>query len=210
MKLQPFTLAGKHVRLDPLGPEHADALVAASTAAHPQELYSWSPVPQTKADAIRYVETALAWREAGTAFPFVTISVGEGRVIGSTRFFEIERWPWPAGHRFHNRPTPDACEIGYTWLTASAVRTAANTEAKLLMLTHAFENWQLHRVCFHTDVRNDRSRKALARIGGCFEGILRAHRMAADLVPRDSARFSIIQAEWPALKQKLRDLLKDL
>jgi RimJ/RimL family protein N-acetyltransferase len=153
------------------------------------------------------VETALAWREAGTAVPFATIRLSDSAVIGSTRFFDIERWPWPAGNRFNGRSTPDVCEIGYTWLAASAIRTAANTEAKLLMLTHAFEQWQVHRVCLHTDARNQRSRAAIARIGGQFEGILRAHRMAADFIPRDSARFSIIAAEWPEVKQKLHQLL---
>jgi RimJ/RimL family protein N-acetyltransferase len=98
---------------------------------------------------------------------------------------------------------PDACEIGYTWLTRSAIRTAANTEAKLLMLTHAFEAWQVLRVCLHTDVRNERSRAAIERIGGRFEGILRAHRMAADYIARDSARYSIVASEWPAVKQRL-------
>jgi RimJ/RimL family protein N-acetyltransferase len=91
----------------------------------------------------------------------------------------------------------------YTWLTRSAIRTAANTEAKLLMLTHAFEVWQVLRVCFHTDARNQRSRAALERIGGQFEGILRAHRMAADFIPRDSVRYSILAAEWLAVKERL-------
>src|SRR5439155_6676152 len=124
-------------------------------------------------------------------------------VIGSTRFWNIERWAWPVGHPSHGRDVPDACEIGYSWLARSAVRTAANTEAKLLMLCHAFEVWQVLRVCFHTDARNQRSRAALERIGGRFEGILRAHRIAADLTVRDSARFSILAAEWPVVKQRL-------
>jgi len=105
------------------------------------------------------------------------------------------------------RTVPDTCEIGYTWLTRSAIRTAANTEAKLLMLTHAFETWQVLRVCLHTDVRNQRSRAAIERIGGKFEGILRAHRMAADYIARDSARFSIVAAEWPEVKQRLSQLV---
>ena len=100
------------------------------------------------------------------------------------------------------RVGPDGCEIGYTWLAATAIRTAANTEAKLLMLTHAFEVWGVQRVCFHTDARNERSRAALTRLGATFEGILRAHRLAADLTPRDSARFSIVAAEWPRLQAR--------
>jgi RimJ/RimL family protein N-acetyltransferase len=102
---------------------------------------------------------------------------------------------------------PDACEIGYTWLTRTAIRTPANTESKFLMLAHAFEVWQVRRVCFHTDVRNQRSRSALERIGGRFEGILRSHRMAADYIPRDSARFSIVLSEWPGVKERLLALL---
>jgi RimJ/RimL family protein N-acetyltransferase len=164
-------------------------------------------VPQGTAEAILYVDTALAWRDAGTAVPFATVRAGDGMVIGSTRFWNLERWAWPGGHPSHGRGNPDVCEIGYTWLTRDAIRTAANTEAKLLMLTHAFEAWQVLRVCFHTDARNERSRAALERIGGQFEGILRAHRMAADYIPRDSARFSIVAAEWPAVKRRLGQLL---
>ena len=102
---------------------------------------------------------------------------------------------------------PDACEIGYTWLTRSAIRSPANTEAKLLMLTHAFETWRVLRVCFHTDARNQRSRVALERIGGQLEGVLRAHRMTADYTARDSIRYSIITSEWPAVKQRLVHLM---
>ena len=115
----------------------------------------------------------------------------------------MERWAWPEGHPLNGRDFPDACEIGYTWLASSAIRTGANTEAKLLMLRHAFEVWQVLRVCLHTDARNLRSQAAIERIGAEFEGVLRAHRMAADFIPRDSCRYSIVAAEWPAVKQKL-------
>jgi RimJ/RimL family protein N-acetyltransferase len=198
-------LLGRHVRLEPLDHRHVDGLVSAA-AADPS-LYQWSPVPQGKAEATAYVETALAWRDAGTAVPFAIIGATDYTVIGSTRFWNMERWSWPAGHRRYGRDIADACEIGYTWLTRTAIRTAANTEAKLLMLSHAFETWQMLRVCFHADARNGRSRAALERIGGRFEGILRAHRIAKDYTPRDSARYSIIEAEWPAVKQRLRVLM---
>jgi N-acetyltransferase len=194
-------LRGTRVRLEPLDFRHVDGLVAAA-AADPS-LYQWSPVPQGKIETTQYVEIALAWRAADTAVPFAIVRVNDGVVIGSTRFFNLERWSWPQGHPSHGRLAPDACEIGYTWFTLSAIRTAANTEAKLLMLTHAFEIWQVLRVCLHTDARNHRSRAAIERIGGQFEGILRAHRMAADFIPRDSARYSIIASEWPAVKQRL-------
>jgi N-acetyltransferase len=206
MRSDDSTLQGKHVKLEPLEQRHIDGLLAAAMGN--SSLYQWSPVPQTRDEAKKYVETGLAWKQAGTAVPYATIRLTDGSVIGSTRFWNIERWAWPQGHPSHARVTPDACEIGYTWLAQSAIRTGANTEAKLLMLTHAFETWKVLRVCLHTDVRNERSRAAIARIGGKFEGILRAHRMAADFIPRDSARFSIVAAEWPKVKEKLIQLLE--
>ena len=149
----------------------------------------------------------MTWRDAGTAVPFAIVRADDDTVVGSTRFWNLERWSWPPSHASHGSSVPDVCEIGYTWLTRSAVRTAANTEAKLLMLIHAFEVWHVLRVCFHTDSRNARSRAALERIGGQFEGILRAHRMAADYIARDSVRYSVIAAEWPPVKQRLVDLM---
>jgi RimJ/RimL family protein N-acetyltransferase len=205
MKSENFVLQGKYVRLEPLEHCHAEGL--ASAASEDRLLYQWSPVPQGKAATEKYVATALAWRDAGTAVPYATIRNSDNTIIGSTRFWNIEHWAWPQGHTSYGRQFPDACEIGYTWLAPSAIRTSANTEAKLLMLTHAFETWQVLRVCLHTDARNQRSRAAIERIGGKFEGILRAHRMAADSIPRDSARFSIIAAEWPAAKQRLLQML---
>jgi len=205
MGTENLTLVGKHVRLESLDHRHVDGLVAAS--AGDGSLYQWSPVPRDKAEAVSYVDTALTWRDAGTAVPFATVRVADGVVVGSTRFFNLERWAWPPGHPRHGRDVADACEIGYTWLARSAIRTAANTEAKLLMLTHAFESWQMLRVCLHADARNQRSRAAIERIGGRFEGILRAHRMAADFIARDSARFSIVAAEWPDVKRRLEQML---
>ena len=196
---------GRHICLEPLDHRHVDGLAAAA-AADPS-LYQWSPVPQGKVEATTYVETALDWRDANTAVPFAILRVSDGMVIGSTRFWNMERWSWPQGHLRYGRDIADACEIGYTWLARSAIRTAANTEAKLLMLTHAFQTWQMLRVCFHADARNTRSRAALERIGGKFEGILRAHRMAKDYTARDSARYSIVEADWPEVKLRLRHLL---
>jgi N-acetyltransferase len=187
--------------MEPLEHRHVDGLVAA--AGDDAELYQWSSVPRGKDAATNYVDTALAWCDSGSAVPFAIVRVSDSVVLGSTRFWNIERWAWPQGHPSHGRDAPDACEIGYTWLTRSATRTAANTESKLLMLTHAFEVWQVLRVCFHTDARNQRSRAALERIGGQCEGILRAHRMAADFIPRDSVRYSILASEWPGVKERL-------
>jgi RimJ/RimL family protein N-acetyltransferase len=198
-------LVGRYVWLEPLAHRHVDGLVAAA-AADPS-LYRWSPVPQGKRAAIRYVDTALAWRDAGSALPFAILRVADGAVMGSTRFWNLERWTWPEDHPSHGRVAPDAGEIGYSWLTAAAIRTAANTEAKLLLLTHAFEAWHMLRVCLHADARNQRSRAAIERIGAKFEGILRAHRIAADHTARDSARFSILAAEWPDVKRRLEQRL---
>jgi len=205
VRTEVFVLSGRHVRLEPLDRSHAEGLVAA--AADDPSLYQWSPVPQGKVEAASYIETAVAWREAGSAVPFAIVRADDSMVFGSTRFWNIERWSWPQGHPRPGRQLPDACEIGYTWLTRSAIRTAVNTEAKLLMLTHAFETWQVLRVCFHTDARNNRSRAALERIGGKFEGILRAHRMAADYTARDSVRYSILAAEWPGVKLRLSNIV---
>jgi RimJ/RimL family protein N-acetyltransferase len=205
METEYLMLRGKRIYLEPLDRRHIDGLVAAA-AADPF-LYRWSPVPQGKSQTAVYIDTALAWRDAGTALPFAIVRTEDSVVIGSTRFWNLERWSWPQGHSSHGRSSPDACEIGYTWLTQSAIRTAANTEAKFLMLTHAFEQWKALRVCFHADARNQRSRTALERIGGQFEGILRAHRMAVDHIARDSARYSIIASEWPAVQRRLRQFV---
>jgi len=194
-------LTGTVVRLEPLQFQHGPGLVAA--AAGGGELYRWSPVPQDAAQVRQYVETAIAARDSGTAVPFAVVRMDDDTVLGSTRFFDLEYWPWPLGH---DRTGPDACEIGYTWLSPRAVRTGANTEMKRLMLAHAFETWQVRSVCLHTDARNQRSRQAMERIGARFEGILRAHRLGADLAPRDSARFSITAAEWPAVRQHIQEL----
>src|SRR4030088_3365679 len=116
-------LSGTHVRLEPLDQCHVDGLAAA--AADDRSLYQWSPVPLGKTEATSYVDTAIAWRDAGTAVPFAIVRVQDGSIVGSTRFFNLERWACPPSHARYGRQAPDACEIGYTWLTSSAVRTAA-------------------------------------------------------------------------------------
>jgi len=194
---QPFE--GDHVRLEPLALRHVPGLLKA--AAQDPSLYQWVLVPQDELAMRRHVEDALAARAKGMAVPFAVVRLADKTVIGSTRFHQLDYWarPEPQG-------TPDTCEIGYTWLAREALRTGANTEMKRLMLTHAFEVWRVRSVCLHTDVRNQRSRNAIQRIGGTFEGVLRAHRLAVDQSPRDSARFSITAAEWPAVRQHLEDL----
>ncbi|MGA7886529.1 MAG: GNAT family protein [Acidobacteriaceae bacterium] len=199
--LENFSLAGEQITLVPLGPQHLPGLLAAARVD--PSLYRWTFAPQTEPEMAAYIETALAGQRAGTAIPFAILRVTNGAVIGSTRFFNLEYWAWPKDHARFGSALPDACEIGYTWYAADAIRTGANTEVKYLMLAHAFEQWKALRVCFHTDARNERSRAAIERIGGRFEGLLRSHRMAADFTPRVSARYSIVEAEWPAVKEHL-------
>lgn len=203
--MEPIRLTGRHIKLVPLDFQHSEALAAAS-AVDPS-FYVWSAVPQGREAVDAYIQKALALRDAGTAVPFATLRRQDGAVIGTTRFFDIERWAWPPGHARHGHTGPDTCEIGYTWLSASAIRTAANTEAKFLMLQHAFETWRLLRVCLHTDARNTRSQAAIERIGGKFEGILRAHRMGSDFTARNSCRYSIVAADWPEVKRRLAERL---
>jgi N-acetyltransferase len=198
-------LGGRYVRLEPLQPWHAAGL--AQAAAEDPSLYQLTPVPQGEEAAAEYIEAALAARAAGTAAPFAVIRVADGAVVGSTRLWDLVWWPWPQGHPRHGIAAPDVCEIGYTWLARSAIRTAANTEMKRLMLGHAFEVWEVESVCLHTDARNERSRRAMERIGARFEGILRAHRLATNCLPRDSARYSITAAEWPRCKRRLEEML---
>lgn len=201
------TLSGSHVRLEPLQRQHLDGLLAAASSDDP-ELYRWTIVPQHRDAMLAYIEKALAWREAGTAIPFVTTRVSDGAVIGTSRFFDLERWEWPAGHPRHGDPRPDVGEIGYTWLKQTAIRTGANTEAKLLMLGHGFEALGMARICLQTHSRNARSRAAIEGIGGRFEGIVRASKLAPDNTPRDSARYSILASEWPAVKEGLNRKLR--
>lgn len=206
MNLKRVVLEGSHVRLEPLRADHTDALVEA--ANEDPSLYQWTFVPQDRESMEGYVSTALATRDAGQAEPFAIIRQLDGKVIGCSRFFDLERWAWPVGHPRHGRSTLDVGEIGYTWLARSAIRTGVNSETKLLLLSHAFEVWDAVRICFHTDVRNVRSRTALAGIGAREEGILRGHRMGVDFVARDSPRFSILASEWPEVKAKLVERIR--
>jgi len=199
-RLGDLILVGNHVRLEPLTLEHVPALVAAIN--EDPASFRFSTAPDTEAAMSAWVQDALAAREAARELPFATYSCAQERIVGSTRFYELERWYSPADNPQRDR-RPDACLIGYTWLGASAQRTACNTEAKLLMLSHAFETWQVHRVAFRIDARNDRSRSAVERLGAKFEGVRRAERLGADGTVRDSAFYSILAAEWPVVKEGL-------
>jgi RimJ/RimL family protein N-acetyltransferase len=200
--VRPVTLEGRFVRLEPLTQAHAGALLAAATG--PRDTYDLTLVPGSAGETAAYIETALAEQRANRSLPFATVDRASGRVVGSTRFLNIEFWMWPAGNRHQRGPErPDAVEIGATWLSASAQRTPINTEAKLLMLTHAFDHWRVHRASLMTDARNQRSRQAILRLGARFDGILRAARPASDGAIRDTAAFSILESEWPAVRFNL-------
>jgi N-acetyltransferase len=204
MPLLEPVLSGRYVRLEPLQLGHLRGLVSAS-AGEP-ELYRMSKVPVGDTEVRRFIEVAQAVRDAGKAAPFAVVRLSDEAVIGSTRLFDLDWWPWPTGHPRHGHDGPDTCEIGHTWLTRSAIRTGANTDMKRLMLMFAFETWDVESVCFHTDARNERSRRAIRRIGAHYEGILRSHRLASDDQPRDSARFAITAADWPAVRTHLEEL----
>jgi RimJ/RimL family protein N-acetyltransferase len=200
-------LEGRYVRLEPLTAAHAPALAAAASSGGAS--FALTFAPRDDASTRRYVEVALAEQAAGRAVPFATCDAASGRVVGSTRFLNVERWTWPEGHPLQRPPgVPDGVEIGATWLEPAAQRTGINTEAKLLMLTHAFETWRVHRVSFLTDARNARSREAILRLGARFDGVMRAARVAADGVVRDTAAYSIVATEWPACRAALAARLR--
>ena len=186
--VSPVTLEGKHVRLEPLSRAHHAQLTDAGLDA---ELWQWIPQPVRTAEEMReYIEIALKQQAEGSALPFATLSAASGRVIGSTRFGNIDG----ANRRV---------EIGWTWLTRQWQRTPANTEAKYLMLRHAFETLACVRVEFKTDSLNDRSRLALLRIGAREEGIFRNHMITSSGRLRHSVYYSIIDSEWPGVKAAL-------
>jgi N-acetyltransferase len=193
MKVMPVVLEGQHVRLEPLLAEHEEQLNAAASDG---ELWKSTVTIVPRHDGMAdYIATALSEQRQGHELPFVIISKHQGRVVGTTRFYFIDT---------ENRHV----EIGYTWIAASAQRTRVNTEAKLLLLTHAFETWRCIRVALITDVLNQQSRTAIARLGAKQEGVLRNHIIMPDGRIRDSVCFSIIDSEWPAVKTNLENKLR--
>jgi RimJ/RimL family protein N-acetyltransferase len=186
--LAPVTLAGRYVRLEPLTSEHINAL--ADVGLDP-DLWRWTTSQVTNRDEMAaYVQAALAGQAAGSALPFVTVEQSSGRIIGSTRYGNID---------LANRRV----EIGWTWVARPWQRTAVNTEAKYLLLRHAFETLGCLRVELKTDVLNERSRRAIGRIGAREEGILRKHVITQSGRVRDTVYFSILDDEWPQAKAAL-------
>jgi RimJ/RimL family protein N-acetyltransferase len=184
----PVTLEGKSVRLEPLTSAHFEALSAA--AADPA-IWTWYPWDFSTPDRVRrLIDDALRAQAAGTELPFVQVERATGAVVGSTRYLNIE-----CKHR--------RAEIGFTWLMPRCQRTPINTEAKFLLLRHAFETLGLMRVEFKTDSLNEKSRRAIGRIGGIEEGTLRNHMVTHTGRIRHTVLFSITDAEWPAVKARL-------
>ena len=190
-------LSGRLVRLDPLGLGDVDALTTA--AGEDDATYGFTAVPRTR-DAMRvHAEALLAERDAGEAVPFTQVRVVDGRPVGMTRFL-LMRWTSGA-------TTPYAVEIGGTWLAAGAQRSGINREAKLLLLSYAFDDWGVARVDFKTDARNQRSRSAIEALGARYEGVLRrwqpSHVPGEEGLLRDSAMYSITADEWPEVRSAL-------
>jgi RimJ/RimL family protein N-acetyltransferase len=209
MGMQPIasvTLSDDVVLLEPMSLGHVEDLHRAASGA--RDTFVLTRVPATHDETLAYVKTALDELLRGVSVPFVTRDVRggrPGRVVGSTRFMTIERWTWPPAHASQQRPSTcaDAVEIGSTWLAPQAQRTAINTHAKRLMLGHAFEAWEVRRVTLKTDARNARSRAAIERLGARLDGVLRAHMPGFDGAVRDTALYSILADEWPAVKARL-------
>ena len=192
MIVEPVTLQGQYVRLEPLKMEHFDALWS---IGQDPDLWKLAPYQINSGENMRtYMRAALDGQELGIALPFVTIEQATDQVVGSTRFGNIDA----PNHRV---------EIGWTWIGKPWQRTPVNTEAKFLMLQHAFEIWQCIRVEFKTDALNTRSRAAIARLGAKEEGTFRHHMITEDGRLRESVYFSIIDDEWPEVKARLQTLL---
>lgn len=188
MTVEPITLEGRHVRLEPLTQDHAPELAAVSAD---EEIWRYYPASLLTLDDVRgWIGVALDQRAAGTSLPFAIVDLAAGRAIGSTRYMNIV-------------PHDHGLEIGSTWLARAYWRTPVNSECKLMLLRHAFEAIGCIRVQIKTDRRNERSRRAIERLGAQFEGILRQHMIVRDGAYRDTAMYSIIDSEWPAVRDRL-------
>lgn len=194
--LTTVTLRGDHVQLEPLSLGHVPALVTAATVDRSSYDLTW--VPGSEATMHDYVSSLLDDHAAARVLPFAQRRLDTDTVVGCTRFLDPHWW--------RGRTEPDEIEIGGTWLGAEAQRTAVNTEAKLLLLRHAFDVYGVWRVAICTDARNQRSRQAIERLGAELDGVLRKHRLRADTdeaAPRDTAAYSITIDDWPAVERGL-------
>ena len=191
---QPVTLTGKLVRLEPLGTQHADDLYAVGAD---DSIWRYLPRPafSSPEDARQWIEQSMAQTSQGDRVAFAVVHLETGQAIGSTAYLDIDR---------PNR----ALEIGMTWYATAWQRTGVNTECKYLLMRHAFEDQAARRVCLKTDSRNQRSRQAILRLGAVEEGTWRNHRIAWDGMDRHSVFYSVIDSEWPDVKQRLESLMR--
>jgi N-acetyltransferase len=183
----------------------SDAAALAAAASESRQHYIYTRVPDGLEEAESYIAAALRERDNGHRMPFVTL--WHDRVVGCTSYLDLQQWRWPVGSPLQRSDRPDAVEIGATWLSDSAQRTRCNTEAKYLMLAHAFDVWEVHRVALKTDERNARSRRAIERLGARLDGVRRADMPGQDGSIRNSAYYSIVRAEWLAVRAKLAEAL---
>ncbi len=196
-------LVGQYVSLEPLALDHVDGIAAA--ASGDRITFGYTEVPDGHDEAAGYVAWLLDDAAHARAAPFVQRRATDGAIVGCTRFLNPA---WPLG-----RTDPDEVEVGGTWLSSSAQRSPMNTEAKLLLLDHAFETWNVQRVAICTDARNTQSRRAIERLGAPFEGVLRRHRLSKHTGDgerlRDTAMYAITCDDWPDLRARLVDRLSD-
>ena len=193
MEVKPVTLTGKYVQLEPLSEAHVPGLTAVGVN---DDIWRWLPygVMRNEDDIRRWVQNLLAQIPSGSVMPFAVIQLASGRVAGATRYMDIH-------------PKDYALEIGGTWYGVEFQRTAVNTEAKYLLLRHAFEDLKCIRVQIKTDLRNERSQKAIERIGAMREGVLRNNMIMPDGYYRSSVYYSILDNEWPAVKARLEEMM---
>ena len=193
MDPRPVVLEGRHARLEPLAPRHAADL---AQAGGDPSIWTWMPRPPLRGvdDARAMIAEALEAARDGSQLPFALVARASGRAVGSTRYLDVRR-----AHR--------GLEIGWTWIAPSHQRTAVNTEAKRMLLAHAFEELGALRVQLKTDDRNERSQRAIERLGARREGVLRAHMVRPDGSVRDTVMYSIVAAQWPEVRARLDERL---
>ncbi|HEY4844158.1 MAG TPA: GNAT family protein [Candidatus Dormibacteraeota bacterium] len=193
--LGPTTLSGKHIRLEPMRPTHAAALLEAGRSS---EIWEWMPARPVTGDTMAgWLEKAMVAESQGREYPFVVVRLEDGRIIGSSRYLDVQE-------------DDRTVEIGWTWYSPDAWGGVVNPEAKYLLMRHAFDDWRAIRVALKTDVRNLHSQAAIKKLGASFEGTLRNQRIRPDGSYRDTVVFSVIEREWPAVKLGLEQRITRL
>jgi RimJ/RimL family protein N-acetyltransferase len=189
----PITLTGSHIRLEPMRPSHAPALLE---AGRDEAIWTWMPArPMTAETMDRWLEQAMHAESQGREYPFVVVRLEDDRVIGSTRYLDVQE-------------DDRTVEIGWTWYARDAWGGVVNPEAKYLLMCHAFDDWRAIRVALKTDINNLRSQAAIKKLGARYEGTLRNQRIRPDGSYRDTVIFSVVESEWPSVKVSLEERLR--